>query len=96
MNNKYLFPLLFFLLTIVGLFSGKAQVANSNNYLNNRYPLLQKPYIELPLGSIQAKGWLLEMLERQKSGATGRMDEKNFFYCSEIGWNFKNKNHEIV
>ena len=25
----------------------------SENYLNNRYPLLKKPYIKLPLGSIK-------------------------------------------
>ena len=43
-------------------------------YSNNREPLLQKPYIELPLGSIRAKGWLLEMLRRQKDGASGQMD----------------------
>jgi len=46
-----------------------------SNYLNNRYPLLQKPYMELPLGSIKAKGWLQEMLERQRSGASGHMDK---------------------
>jgi DUF1680 family protein len=45
------------------------------HYANNRYPLVQKPYIELPLSSIRAKGWLLEMLERQKNGATGHLDE---------------------
>lgn len=44
------------------------------NYANNRYPLVQKPYIELPLGSIKAKGWLQEMLERQRNGASGHMD----------------------
>lgn len=45
------------------------------NYLNNRQPLYPKKYIELPLGSINPKGWLEEMLLRQKSGATGRLDE---------------------
>lgn len=45
-----------------------------SNYQNNRYPLVQKPYIELPLGNIKAKGWLLEMLESQKKGASGQMD----------------------
>lgn len=36
------------------------------NYTNNRYPLVRKPLMELPLGSIKAKGWLQEMLVRQK------------------------------
>ena len=35
------------------------------NYTNNRYPLVRKPFMELPLGSIKAKGWLQEMLVRQ-------------------------------
>ena len=45
------------------------------NYPNNRFPLVQKPYIELHLGSVKAGGWLKEMLERQKTGATGQMDK---------------------
>ena len=49
--------------------------AETTNYSNNRYPLVQKPYMELPLGSIRPTGWLREMLERQKSGATSKMDE---------------------
>lgn len=47
----------------------------SSTYQNNRYPLVMKPYVELPLGSIKARGWLQEMLLRQKSGATGQMDQ---------------------
>ena len=56
----------------VTVMADKAQV--QSNYPNNRYPLVQKPYIELPLGSVKAGGWLKEMLERQKSGATGHME----------------------
>ena len=52
-------------------FSGKA---DNPDYPNNRYPLIRKPYIELPLGSIKPKGWLHEMLVRQKNGASGQMD----------------------
>src|SRR4051794_34851179 len=44
-------------------------------YVNNRAPLRPNPYIELPLGSIKAQGWLKEMLLRQKTGASGRLDE---------------------
>lgn len=43
-------------------------------YSDNRYPLVRKPYMELPLGSIKAKGWLLEMLQRQRNGASSQMD----------------------
>ena len=52
--------------------AGHAQQAQ---YPNNRYPLAQKPYMQLPLGSIKARGWLHDMLVRQKDGATSRMDE---------------------
>lgn len=43
-------------------------------YPNSLAPLAPKPYIELPLGSIKARGWLFEMLDRQRKGATGQMD----------------------
>ena len=51
-----------------------ASAATQPNYHNNRFPLSRKPYMELPLGSIRPKGWLKEMLVRQKNGATSRMD----------------------
>jgi len=71
--------LVFFVLCMVV----EAVLGNDNpNYPNNRFPLIRKPYIELPLGSIKAKGWLLEMLERQKSGATGHLDR---LYSQVVG-----------
>lgn len=45
-----------------------------SQYPNNRAPLISKPYIELPLGSIKPRGWLLEMIERQRAGMTSQMD----------------------
>lgn len=49
--------------------------AVSVNYKNNRYPLLQKPYIELPIGSVKAEGWMQEQLIRMKNGLTGNLDK---------------------
>lgn len=48
---------------------------NAQPYTKNRSPLIEKTYMELPLGSIQPKGWLREMLQRQKTGATGELDK---------------------
>lgn len=61
-------------LALIASTGATAAETQTTCYANNREPLLQKPYIELPLGSIKAKGWLLEMLQRQKNGATGHMD----------------------
>lgn len=40
----------------------------------NKAPLRPNPYLEIPIGQIQAKGWLEEQLKRMKSGLTGNLD----------------------
>ena len=55
--------------------AGNEQEVVSGNYLNNRQPLLQKDYIELPLGAIRAEGWMQEQLIRMKEGMTGHLDK---------------------
>lgn len=54
--------------------SVKAQDA-TRLYLNNRPPLITKPYMELPLGAVRPQGWLKEQMQRMCEGMTGHLDE---------------------
>ena len=60
----------------------QAPVDADNLYLQNRSPLYPKKYIELPLGTIRAEGWLLQQLELMRDGMTGHLDE---WYPSVVG-----------
>ena len=67
------------LLLFLVLFSGNlfAQLNGKpefSNYPNNRVPLISKPFVELPLGTISPHGWLKDQLLRQKNGMTGHLD----------------------
>lgn len=62
-----------FILPLMLVSSGQA--FSQSNYPQNRAPLAEKPYLDLPLGAIKARGWLKEQLIRQKNGLTGQLDE---------------------
>jgi hypothetical protein len=58
---------------ILNSFSGKSQETGAL-YLNNRAPLVTKPYMELPIGAIHPQGWVKDQLERMATGMTGHLD----------------------
>ncbi len=47
----------------------------NSHYVSNREPLVPNALVKLPIGSVTARGWLLETLVRQRSGLTGRLPE---------------------
>ena len=63
------------LLVAVLSFGGSASALCRTTEQFNRAPLHKRAYAELPLGSIKAEGWLYEMLDRQRNGMTGNLDE---------------------
>ena len=48
-------------------------------YVSNRVPLQPSSFVELPIGSIQPDGWVLECLKREKNGMTGHLEEISIF-----------------
>lgn len=52
------------------------------NYLQNRSPLIPKPYLELPIGAIRPEGWLKKQLLQMKNGMTGQLDS---LYSKVVG-----------
>ncbi|MCL3779720.1 hypothetical protein EMN47_04870 [Prolixibacteraceae bacterium JC049] len=76
--------MLFVLLLAKGVDAKK----NGNGYyITNQKPLVAQKYVALPLGTIKAKGMLQKMLEIQRDGLTGDLDEKYSVVCGpNNGW----------
>src|SRR6266404_154859 len=53
----------------------KGDAAPNPLYLGNRAPLLSSPFMKLPIGSINPKGWLRHQLALEASGMTGHLPE---------------------
>lgn len=45
------------------------------NYVNNKAPLPASPFIKLPVKCVSPRGWVAEMLRRQKDGLCGHLGE---------------------
>ena len=52
-------------------------------YVGNREPLVNNPFIKLPIGSINPKGWVRKQLELQADGYFGRLGEISQFLVKE-------------
>jgi hypothetical protein len=56
---------------------------SNSNYAGNKAPLLNTPFIKLPVGSIKPEGWLLKQIELQADGYFGNLGEISQFLIKE-------------
>ncbi len=60
--------------------------AANTNYVSNRAPLVDTPFVPLPLGTVKADGWLLKMLQFQRDGFTGNAEALYTELGSNSAW----------
>ncbi len=65
---------------------GRRRRTRSRKLPENRHPLLQKDYIQLPLGTIRAEGWMHDQLTRMRDGMTGHLKVYTKVMGPRNGW----------
>jgi DUF1680 family protein len=58
----------------------------NQHYPTNQPPLAPSHLVKLPLGSVQARGWLAHQLRLMAGGMTGRLAELSSFLAPDNGW----------
>ncbi|QGY43684.1 hypothetical protein GM418_08445 [Maribellus comscasis] len=75
------------ILFLLACFSSFSKEKRNAHYITNQAPLIAQPYTALPIGAIQAEGFLLEMLKTQRDGLTGNLDSVYSIVCGDNnGW----------
>ena len=63
---------------------GRPETARTNSsYVSNRAPLLPGPLLKLPIGAIEARGWLRAQLALEANGFFGHLPELSRFLIKE-------------
>jgi DUF1680 family protein len=58
----------------------------NRHYLCNRPPLARNHLVRLPLGRVEARGWLGHQLELMAKGMTGNLSRLSSFLAPDNGW----------
>lgn len=75
------------ILLLIASTSANIYAKSNDYYTTNQKPLIEQPYVALPYGAIKPNGMLRELLERQRDGLTGNLDEVYEVVCGENnGW----------
>ena len=55
-------------------------------YMGNRAPLLASPFLKLPIGAIEPRGWLRQQLNLMVTGMTGQLADFSMYLHPTSGW----------